>query len=1151
MTCIGCKSPLAEGQRFCSACGIAQQKNCPSCGASVPPHAKFCASCGHSLRDTGPLPAKAGTGPLPAKAGTGPLPDAAPPGDRRVVTVLFTDVSGFTAMSEKLDPEEVTDVINAFFKVLTEPIYQYGGVVDKYIGDAIMALFGAPVAHEDDPARALMAAYEMQKAAKIFADRLEATTSIRLKVRIGLNTGLVVAGAVGGQRRQDYTVMGDTVNLAQRMESSAPVGGILVTQETFRLTKELFEFSIAEVVTVKGKAAPIQTYEVLRLRPQKILAVRRMVALFGRGLEMERLRLTFEAARHGEPQFVEVVGEAGTGKSRLLHDACADEGVSALTAHSQSFNQHIAYSTVGNLLEAWLELKVERTPEQAQGRLREAVAAVSPAGDLDRRVALLAHLLRQETAHPEVEALTPQQKRTAAFLVLSDLLFDVARRSPPLVVRLDDLQWADEASLEWLETFLERIQAMIEGTSLTARVHTEPVPVAIVISFRPEFRHKLPSTEKLNHQRLAIRALDAMDSTRLLGALFELPEGLAAWSPPLRSLSNQIMGRAEGNPYFLEELVAGLVEAGVLIKATGGWTVAQAAEITLPPTVNGVVASRLDRLSLPLKSTLQVAAVLGRTFSEEMVLRLKPGEEDEQRLDQLARAGFVVRSAPGEWSFVQAVVQEVAYASLLISVRKALHQTAALALEAANVTGPEPLARHWTLAGDKGKAAWYLKRCGDQARQTYSNQEALGDYRKALLFLDDLEEVPDEPRRPTLLKALAEAEITAGEAEAALAHLDAALALADSPVEQAGILEARGGAWERLGAFPSALSQYEEALALLDRGKHTVEASRVLIDTAFLHFRLGDQMQCIGFCKEALDLLAEADQSHEKAMAHSILGLCLFQQSRFGEASQHHQYALHLREQAQDWFGVASSRNNLGLIASYTAAWAEAVEHFSEALELFARVGDLGKVSLVQGNLGFLLCRQGDLQGARSRLEQALDIHERLKNQFGVGSTLAMLGLVRIEAGEPAVALELLEQALGGFEATGAAEQLAEIHQLRGRAYLDVGRLEEAAESLARALELSVQSGEKLQEGVTYAHMARLDRLRGDATSAEVRVSKALEMIEATGSRHEFGRALVEAAEIRSASGRQAEAEAAIGQAREIFETLGAQLDLSRLGVPA
>ncbi|MBI6546785.1 MAG: zinc ribbon domain-containing protein, partial [Cyanobacteria bacterium NC_groundwater_1444_Ag_S-0.65um_54_12] len=318
MNCSICHTPTTKGQKFCTACGQALTITCPACGTAVTATARYCVSCGTCL--VAEAGAKGDGKLLTIQTAPSLVSPTVPLGDRRFVTVLFADVSGFTTMSEKLDPEQVTEVINAFFKVLTEPIYQFGGIVDKYIGDAIMALFGAPVAHEDDPERAVMAAYEMRKAARVFADKLAATTGIRLMVRIGLNTGLVVAGAVGGQQRQDYTVMGDTVNLAQRMESAAPIGGILVSQETYRLTQQLFEFKARELIHVKGKAAPVYTYEVIGLLPQQARVVGRQFALRGRAAECDRLKEILARGARGEPVFVMVAGEAGSGKSRLLRE---------------------------------------------------------------------------------------------------------------------------------------------------------------------------------------------------------------------------------------------------------------------------------------------------------------------------------------------------------------------------------------------------------------------------------------------------------------------------------------------------------------------------------------------------------------------------------------------------------------------------------------------------------------------------------------------------------------------------------------------------------------------------------------------------------------------------------------------------------------
>lgn len=399
-----------------------------------------------------------------------------------------------------------------------------------------------------------------------------------------------------------------------------------------------------------------------------------------------------------------------------------------------------------------------------------------------------------------------------------------------------------------------------------------------------------------------------------------------------------------------------------------------------------------------------------------------------------------------------------------------------------------------------------------------------------------------------MLRSLAEVETIAGEPESALEHLEQAMNCSPDVLERARIHQARGGAYERLGQFPTALGEYQAALVLLSGTDEAPEvAARIRIDTAFLHFRLGDQARCISLCSEALDILANVPNLRDKAMAHSILGLCLFQQSRYAEAAQHHHYALSLREQAEDWYGVASSRNNLGLIGSHTAAWGEAVDHFKAALEGFARVGDLGKVSLVEGNLGMLLCRQGHLDAAESHLRRALDIHVRQKNQFGKGSTLAMLGLVAIERGRAEDALPLLSEALEGFEATGAAEQQAEIHQLLGRAHLDLGNLEAAESALGRAVELARQSGEQVTQGVASRLWATLELRRGHLDRAIDRAREAIALLEPTGNDHELGRSLVGAAEIWDAAGLSAEAAAARDRARGLFETLGAALDRERL----
>jgi class 3 adenylate cyclase len=366
-----------------------------------------------------------------------------------VVTVLFTDVSGFTSMSEKLDPEEVTNIVNQFFDVLTKPIYKYGGVVDKYIGDAIMALFGAPVAHEDYPFRAVSAAWEMQLAAKSFADKLLARTGIQLRIRVGLNTGLVIAGAVGGSQKQDYTVMGDTVNLAQRMEANASLGGILVTQETYAQTCQAFEYQKREPLKVKGKQELVQAYDLLG--PKSSVKSTQQVSRFvGRETELNLLKLCLEGVKRGNPQIISISGDAGIGKTRLFEEFSQSlpSGWTRMWGRCPSWAQETSYAAIANLLSHWLDLPHQPSSDVIIRCLKETCALLFPSEEA-RAVSLLGYLLAVDIPHPEVSNLSPQQKRSAAFWLLNDLVFELSHRSP-LMICLENLHWIDEASFEWL-----------------------------------------------------------------------------------------------------------------------------------------------------------------------------------------------------------------------------------------------------------------------------------------------------------------------------------------------------------------------------------------------------------------------------------------------------------------------------------------------------------------------------------------------------------------------------------------------------------------------------------------------------------------------------------------------------------------------------
>ncbi|MBM3274541.1 MAG: AAA family ATPase, partial [Candidatus Sericytochromatia bacterium] len=469
--------------------------SCPGCRQRIAAGSRFCTFCGAKIPDASEAVA-----------------------DRRIVTVLFIDVSGFTAMSEQLDPEAVSHIINDFFHVLVDPIYRYGGVVDKYIGDAIMALFGAPVAHEDDPERAVRAAWEMQVSAQEFSLNLERQTGIGLKVRIGLNTGLVVAGAVGGSQRADYTVIGDTVNLAQRMEANARPGKILVTSETYHPTKHAFLFDPLAPITVKGKSEPVEVYEVVGPRPRAFRAVEDDIRVVGRDAELERLEDAWRRAKAGKPQAVLLSGDVGQGKSalsrRFLSAIRPDARIHG--ARCLSYEQQTAYALVGNLLLGCLELPEFAPSAQIAAHLRQFLSGIFPddAGLADR----LGHLLGLQPERPDMRSLSPRQLRTSAFLALNDLIVRLASQGP-VVLSLEDLHWADDASLEWIRSLLDRLGGAASDC-----------PVMVLIQARPDNELHAPELDgPLAFMTIALRPLDKASSLDL-GAML-LGATLGALSP--------------------------------------------------------------------------------------------------------------------------------------------------------------------------------------------------------------------------------------------------------------------------------------------------------------------------------------------------------------------------------------------------------------------------------------------------------------------------------------------------------------------------------------------------------------------------------------------------------------------------------------------
>ncbi len=647
-------------------------------------------------------------------------------GERRQVTVMFADLSGFTALAERMDPEQVRDLVNTCFEHLEPVIVRYGGMVEGYIGDELLAIFGAPVAHENDPEAALRAALDMMTALQSF----NAARGIDLGIHIGINSGLVIAGHIGTSSRSQYGVMGDAVNLGARLADMAPRGQIYVGSDTYRLTAPWFEFEPLEPFHVQGKSEAVMAYRLLRARPMPSPTIALCPLLVGRDAECAALSRCLERLLAGQGQVVAVIGETGIGKSRLMAEvrrAALSADLTWLEGRSLSYGGSLAYLPFLEVLRAALGVAQDDEPVALRERLRERVTALFP----ERFDAVYPYLGRLLTVpleaafEAQLRYLDGESFKWQAMQAISALLARMAQERP-LVLVLEDLHWADPSSVELLDYLLPL---------------TESVPLMLVAVFRPQedaacWRVQRRAAAEFAHRysEIRLRPLSPAESEQLMDQLVPLQD-----LPP--SLRSQVLDRAEGNPLFLEEIVRSLIESGIIVQEGGRWRVTAAVdEVAVPTTLQGVLMARIDRLEEDTRRVLQLASVIGRIFMARLLAAISDMDKGlEQHLNVLQQLELIRernRTPEIEYIFKHVLIQETAYHSLLLQRRREIHRRIGECIEELFADRLEEyyglLAHHYSQAEIPERALRYLLAAGDQARLAYAHEEALDLYQRAL-----------------------------------------------------------------------------------------------------------------------------------------------------------------------------------------------------------------------------------------------------------------------------------------------------------------------------------------------------------------------------------------------------------------------------------
>jgi class 3 adenylate cyclase/predicted ATPase len=868
--CPDCGHENASAQKFCGECGARLAGRCPTCGTVSPPGQKFCGECGSAIA---PGTTAAPVAPAAARFSS---PHAYTPkhlaeriltsktaleGERKQVTVLFADMKGSTELLADRDPEEVRKILDPVLERMMEAVHRYEGTVNQVMGDGIMALFGAPLAHEDHAVRACYAALRMHEAIRSYTEDVRRTHGAEVQIRIGINSGDVVVRSVGSDLRMDYTAVGQTTHLAARMEQLAPAGTTRLTADTLRLAEEFVQVRPLGPIPVKGLAAPVEVFELTgasavrtRLQASRARGFSRFV---GRDAEMDQIRQAAAQARQGRGQLVAVVGEAGVGKSRLFYEfthshhvlGTSGDGWRVLEASSVSYGKATPFQPLAELLRGYFRIDDRDDLRAVRAKVTGTLLTLDRAlEDAVPAVLWILDVLEPGDAFLGLEP--PQRRRRAIESVKRALLRE--SQVQPLLLLFEDLHWIDTETQAVLDSLAESLGS---------------APVLLAVNYRPEYRHGWGS--KTYYRQLRIDPLPPESADVLLRSLLGADPSTGALVPLL-------IGRTEGNPLFLEESVRTLVETGALVGEPGAYRLVRpASTIQVPATVQAILAARIDRLRPELKRLLQAAAVVGKDVPVALLAGVAEMADDDlhRALGELQAAELLyeARLFPDlEYTFKHALTHEVAYNGVLQERRRALHATILETLESLHADRlgehAEILAHHAVRAGIAAKAIRYLREAGAKAVARSANREAVEFFERALALLAELpqtreilsetldlrialgtpliavhggpsslveasylaalelvEHLDDAARRFPVLWGLWYFRFTRGDYGSAVEAGEQLLAIARQGDDQGQLLEAHHTLWPTLvsmGEAKRALPHMESGVALYDRERH-------------------------------------------------------------------------------------------------------------------------------------------------------------------------------------------------------------------------------------------------------------------------------------------------------------------------------------------
>jgi class 3 adenylate cyclase/tetratricopeptide (TPR) repeat protein len=1034
MTCAKCKTKNPEGLKFCIECGGALGAGCAACGFENLPAAKFCGQCG------GPLvaasrPLENESSEIPVRIADAPAVDILD-GERKTVTALFADIKGSMELMEDIDPEEARAIVDPALKLMMDAVHRYEGYVAQSTGDGIFALFGAPVAHEDHPQRALYAALRMQDEMRRFAERLRAEKGINLEVRVGANSGEVVVRTIEtGGTHSEYTPIGHSTSLAARLQTLASPGSIAISEGLRKLVEGYFTLKPLGPARIKGASEPVNVYEVTGLGPLRTRlqrsASRGYTKFVGRQREMDVMKAAAERALSGHGQIVAAVAEPGVGKSRLFYEFRVkyQSDWMVLDAFSVSYGRATAYLPVLELLHEYFRIGADDDSRTRHEKVNGRVLTLDRA--LEDTLPYLSVLLGLSGSDDLLgQANVQAQRRRTQEAVKRILLRESLNQ--PLMLIFEDLHWIDDDT--------EALLNLLADSIATAKI-------LLLVNYRPEYTHQWGN--KTYYTQLRLDPLGRESAAEMLSALV----GDGTELVPLKRL---VLERTEGNPFFMEELVQALFDEGVLVRDGAVKVTKSLSQLKIPPTVQGILAARIDRLPVAQKELLQTLAVIGNEFSLEVVRRLteKPSDELDQMLADLQLAEFIYEQpvvGDIEYTFKHALTQEVAYNSVLLERRKLLHERAGGAIEAIYAARLDDhlsdLARHYQRSGNSKKALEYLQRAGEQALARSSHAEAVGLFSSALELLKTLPETPERMQRELALQVSLGFALTAVKGWST-AEVRQVLDRASELCRQVASTPHLFGVLSALGGFYLVRGELRRAYEL----------------------------------QQQLLVIAEAKQDAALLMWAHNYGFILCAMGELTLARSHLERAISLYDSAhRETYRAVYPVVDPGPVSlGWAALTLCLLGHPDQALERSQRALTLARKVAHPLTLALILRRLAQFHLVRRVGEASLSCADeslRLATEHGFeqmsAAGLVCRGCALIELNRAEEGTVQLEDGIAAVRATGFELGLTHSLAALGNGYGKVGRVAEGLAAVAEALVVSEKNGERWFDAEFY-------RVRGD-----------------------------------------------------------------------